>query len=421
MKSFKPYVLSGIALIALALVPFGLATAQVTVTAAEPAAAPQGTLSLDVTVSGNGFDSTAAVSFFVSGTADPGGIAVKKVAVRGSKKLVATIDIAAAAVVDKFDIEVRLSNGRKGKGTTLFTVQAKSPNNDPCAAPTIDFPAFTYVVTTGVSRSTGIYVADATGQCSRLIYEKTKSPAIDNVKFSYPVAGTANVGRVVWKEGAVVYGLTFTVSGTAIAVSPRELIYDDDQQIITIDLSKDGTTAYGSWVPDTDPDVAKIIEFDLVNGTSRNAIVGVPGGPLFWPFTYNEDGALFSVGDADNFFRIEPSCNNLACVTRIPAPTPPYGPAASHDDDRLVYSYRVPGLTGCWLLQVISDTGGPILNSSQPRYGEGSTWYRGKILTNGSKPPSGSGVCSFTGMITQIDPDTGAEIELVKGSGPDAR
>ena len=113
--------------------------------------------------------------------------------------------------------------------------------------------------------------------------------------------------------------------------------------------------------------------------------------------------------------------NSELTVAMVPAPTPPNSPAASHDDDRLVYSYRLPGLTACWLLQVISDAGGPILNSTQPRYGFGSTWYRGKILTDGIKPPSGSGVCSSTGMITQVDPDTGAEIELVKGSGPDAR
>ena len=76
----------------------------------------QGTVSLDVTVTGNGFNSSAQVKFLVTGTADPGGITVKKVTVKGSKKLIATIDVADTAVVNKFDIEVALSNGRKGKG-----------------------------------------------------------------------------------------------------------------------------------------------------------------------------------------------------------------------------------------------------------------------------------------------------------------
>jgi hypothetical protein len=137
MKSFKPHVLSGLALIALAFIPFGLATAQVTVTAADPAAAPQGTLSLDVIVTGSGFDSTAAVSFLVTGTTNPGGITVKKISVKNTKRLVATIDIADTAVVDKFDIEVKLSNGRKGKGTTLFSVQRKPAINPAFTTETI--------------------------------------------------------------------------------------------------------------------------------------------------------------------------------------------------------------------------------------------------------------------------------------------
>lgn len=96
------------------------------VTAADPSSAPQGTISLDVAVSGNGFDSSAAVTFFVTGTTNPGGVTVKNVRFIGSKKLIATIDVADAAAVAQFDIEVRLSGGRKGKGTTLFAVQAKS-------------------------------------------------------------------------------------------------------------------------------------------------------------------------------------------------------------------------------------------------------------------------------------------------------
>ena len=42
--------------------------AQVTVTAADPSSAVQGTVSLDVTVTGSGFNSTASVKFLVTGT-----------------------------------------------------------------------------------------------------------------------------------------------------------------------------------------------------------------------------------------------------------------------------------------------------------------------------------------------------------------
>jgi Tol biopolymer transport system component len=112
-------------LLVLLFAPIGLVQAQVKVTSANPDAAPQGTVSLDVAIGGSGFNSSAAVKFLVTGTSNPGGITVKKVVFKGAKSLTATIDVADDAVVDKFDIEVTLSSGRKGKGTTLFTVQRK--------------------------------------------------------------------------------------------------------------------------------------------------------------------------------------------------------------------------------------------------------------------------------------------------------
>jgi hypothetical protein len=168
MRTIRKYACAAVALLVFA--PLGIANAQVTVTAADPSAAPQGTLSLDVTITGNGFDSTAQVDFLVTGTTNPGGITVRKVSVKGSKRLVATIDIADTAVVDKFDIEVRLSNGRKGKGTTLFTVQQKT--NDPCAAGSLNwqgFPAYAYFTNIPGAGSADPYqvrVASANGQCS---------------------------------------------------------------------------------------------------------------------------------------------------------------------------------------------------------------------------------------------------------------
>jgi len=93
------------------------------VSAADPSSAPQGAISLDVIVSGSGFDTTASVDFLLTGTANPGGIAVKRVNVVGSKKLIATIDVAETAVVASFDILVTQSGGRKGKGTSLFAVR----------------------------------------------------------------------------------------------------------------------------------------------------------------------------------------------------------------------------------------------------------------------------------------------------------
>jgi hypothetical protein len=129
MSSWKRIALAGLSLLLLGLAPVGAVLAQVKVTSANPTSAYQGTIALDVVVSGSGFDPTAKVQYFVSGTTNPGGITVRNVTYRKSSELVATIDVADGAVLASYDIQVTLSSGRKGKGTTLFSVKAK-PNAD---------------------------------------------------------------------------------------------------------------------------------------------------------------------------------------------------------------------------------------------------------------------------------------------------
>jgi hypothetical protein len=98
----------------------------VQVNSAYPSSAEQGTVELDVEITGDGFNNTAVVEFFPTGTSASGDIKVKKVKVRGRKKLIATIDVDSEAVVGDFDIEISLSSGRRGRGTTLFSVKKKS-------------------------------------------------------------------------------------------------------------------------------------------------------------------------------------------------------------------------------------------------------------------------------------------------------
>jgi len=130
MNAWKQFTLACLSLLVLGLAPIGAALAQVKVTAATPSSAYQGTTSLDVVVSGSGFDNSAKVQYFVSGTTNPGGIAVRRVVFRNSKELVTTIDVADTADLASFDIQVTLASGRKGKGTTLFTVTAKTNSTD---------------------------------------------------------------------------------------------------------------------------------------------------------------------------------------------------------------------------------------------------------------------------------------------------
>ncbi len=66
----------------------------------------------------------------MTGTTNPGGVAVKSVKYKNSKTLEATIDVAPDAQTEfKFDVQV-FSNGRTGKGTELFKVLVKTTGGD---------------------------------------------------------------------------------------------------------------------------------------------------------------------------------------------------------------------------------------------------------------------------------------------------
>ena len=130
MNAWKRVILACLSLPILWLAPVGAAFAQIKVTAATPPSAYQGTIQLDVVVSGSGFDRSAKVQYFVSGTTNPGGIEVTNVRFNSAKELVTTIDVAETADLASFDIVVTLSSGRKGKGTTLFTVKSRSTGPD---------------------------------------------------------------------------------------------------------------------------------------------------------------------------------------------------------------------------------------------------------------------------------------------------
>jgi len=120
-----------------------LAKAQIQVDSATPGAAPQGTINLDVAISGNGFKKGATAQWFVSGTTNPGGIAVNSTAFKGSTQLTANISVASDAVISGFDIVVKNTDGRTGKGTDKFAVTVKGT---PVGCTTIGTPSgFTLV------------------------------------------------------------------------------------------------------------------------------------------------------------------------------------------------------------------------------------------------------------------------------------
>jgi len=134
MNAWKTIIAACLSMAALAMAPAVAAPPRVTVKAASPSAAYQGE-TLDVVVTGSGFDPSAKVQYFVSGTTNPGGITVQAVRYANSGELITTLVVSSDADLANFDIVVTLDSGRKGKGTTLFKVMAK-PGNGPSPTPT---------------------------------------------------------------------------------------------------------------------------------------------------------------------------------------------------------------------------------------------------------------------------------------------
>src|SRR2546430_11293808 len=101
------------------------ASAQIQVDSANPTAAPQGTINLDIAITGNGFKKGAVAQWFVTGTTNPGGVTVNSTTFKGSTQVTANITVASDAVINGFDIVVRNADGRTGKGTDRFAVTQK--------------------------------------------------------------------------------------------------------------------------------------------------------------------------------------------------------------------------------------------------------------------------------------------------------
>lgn len=108
------------------IIGFGVApaSAQISVTSATPNAATQGTINLNVTVGGKGFKAGAKAQWFISGTTNPGGVIVNSTAFVNSNTLTANITVSSTAYVGGFDVVVKNTDGRSGKGTELFAVQS---------------------------------------------------------------------------------------------------------------------------------------------------------------------------------------------------------------------------------------------------------------------------------------------------------
>ena len=114
-----------VALLSVWASPSAAQAQQVQVTAADPSSAAQGTINLNVRVTGKGFKKGASAKWFVTGTTDPGGVTVNSTTFVSAGELTANITVSDTAALANFDIAVANSDGRGGKGTELFRVTEK--------------------------------------------------------------------------------------------------------------------------------------------------------------------------------------------------------------------------------------------------------------------------------------------------------
>ena len=93
-------------------------------TSALPAEAPQDT-TLDVQITGTGFDAGSQASFQLQGVTDAR-VHVNKTRYVKSTQVIANVTIARDAIVSAYDVVVMTATGKKGIGTEAFTVRQAS-------------------------------------------------------------------------------------------------------------------------------------------------------------------------------------------------------------------------------------------------------------------------------------------------------
>ena len=289
----------------------------ISVTAADPPTGEQGTLNLSVLIKGKGFKNGAKAKFYMSGTTDPAGVNVKSTKYVNSTQLVATIDIADAAALALFDIEVSLADGRTGKGTELFSVVAKKIDacTLPDPAPTGGYcfsgvPGLSGCLDTNFGNGTGKVVGPRSMEIG---YSRGRGIAIDGagrtVAVGFQHDSCINGSEYEWavarylSDGSLdsAFGLngtgfvTVAFAGGAFAHS---VLVQPDNKIVVVGRAKQTRRS------DILPVVGRFNEngtLDASFGTGGIAWVS-PGGKspsgTFYSVTLQSDGKIVASGEA---------------------------------------------------------------------------------------------------------------------------
>jgi uncharacterized delta-60 repeat protein len=187
------------------------AEAQISVIAATPNSAAQGTVNLSVTVNGKGFKNGAKAQWFVTGTTNPGGVTVNSTAFVNSTTLTANITVSDTAVLGNFDIQVTNSDGRTGKGTELFAVNANGSKTGGCPAAT---PLPTVVNACSSSTAESGCIDTTFGNGGEALYLDNPLGPTGDVQLQTQLDGTVKVIVIGYLSPTTAVALRYNLDGT---------------------------------------------------------------------------------------------------------------------------------------------------------------------------------------------------------------
>ena len=177
------------------------------VAATTPATGEQGTVSLQVTIDGNGFATGAVASWERNGVPDPK-VTVKSTQFVNPKKVIATIDIALDADITSYDVAVMNTDRKKGIGTAIFAVTGYHGNQAPAVPLVVTVVTTPNLASDGVTEAgyaAGEYVSGRSGMVAEL-----DGPG--NLQFS---PANANSSVAPLRTLAVTYGAQLTAPAGA--------------------------------------------------------------------------------------------------------------------------------------------------------------------------------------------------------------
>jgi hypothetical protein len=171
---------------------FAKAPSDPTVTATSPDTAVQDT-TLDVQISGSGFDAGSSAEWLLAGVPDSR-VHTNSTRYVSRSSLVANITIAGDAVPASYDVAVTTSKGKKGIGTELFVIQVR----DPSAIFTIDDATGMMVTSDG----RGPYVGATCGVGGKIFIANGGGDAVFNPYQTSPTTSPlcGGVARVVYVD-----------------------------------------------------------------------------------------------------------------------------------------------------------------------------------------------------------------------------